>query len=336
MKRMLIQESERNEILSMHMIKEQTETTKAANATGEISPELGVLRKAIKAGCLKNGRILSNKEGTKYIYRATTRTGKQVDFLADMTYKFSDGVGGKWKCDKMTQVNASEILTNADNASKIASLKKEGWETLAELKVKGVNLTTLDKVYDTQTIGDVILYKIKGAVGDLTPGNSTKQFNEEQMAFINKYQKKGYEINPARVDRENMRPITAEELGAPSDLFPNGLTLYYNPNKQHNLDTTSTELGSDITNQSINRDACKQRVEQFYTAYSQRNSMVNDPATIIKAKNVVQACKDQYYPNKWGLVFSGKNKLNNYIEILSGDKDGGPGTIGSDKIFRLK
>ena len=334
MKRMLIQESERNEILSMHMIKEQTETTKAANATGELSPELGVLRKAVKAGCLKNGRILSNTAGTKYIYRATTRTGKQVDFLSDMTYKFSDGVGGKWKCDKMVQINAQTIATNADNKSKIDSLKQQGWKSKNELG--GVDLNTIDKVYDKVSIGDVVLYKIKGDVNDVTLNTGTADFNVKQKSFIDEFTGKGYELNPERVKRTKMVAVTAKELGAPDDLFPNGLTLYYDPNKQGAIDgKDQTVLGGVLANQSVDRQACRKNVEDYFRSFKQKYSVVVDNATIYKAKRIVQACKDQYYPNKWGIL-GGANKLNGYLEVLSGVKEGGPTSYGDDSMWRLK
>jgi hypothetical protein len=332
MKRMLIQESERNEILSMHsVIKEQTETPKA---TGELSPELKVLRKAIKAGCLKNGKILSNKDLTKYIYRATTKSGKQVDFSADMTYKFSDGVGGKWKCDKMDQISAAEITTTADNNSKVNSLKKQGWKTKDELV--GVDLNTIDQVYDKQTIGDVVLYKIRGNVNDLTLDTGTSGFNQDQRAFIDEYTGKGYELNPSRVQRTKMVPVTAKDLGAPDDLFPNGLTLYYDPNKQHGIEgKDQTVLGGVLANQSVDRQACRKNVEDYFNSFKQKYSVVVDNPTIYKAKRIVQACKDQYYPNKWGIL-GGGNKLNNYLEILSGVKEGGPTSYGDDSMWRLK
>ena len=295
MKRMLIQDSERNEILSMHsVIKEQTETPKA---TGEISPELGLLRKAIRAGCLKNGRILSNKEATKYIYRATTKSGKQVDFFTDMTYKFSDGVGGKWKCDKMNQISAAEITTTADNTSKVNSLKKQGWKTKDELV--GVDLNTIDQVYDKKIIGDVILYKIKGNVNDLTLDTGTSGFNQDQRAFIDEYTSKGYELNPSRVQRTKMVAVTAKDLGAPDDLFPNGLTLYYDPNKQHGIEgKDQTVLGGVLANQSVDRQACRKNVVDYFNSFKQKYSVVVDNPTIYKAKRIVQACKDQYYPNR--------------------------------------
>jgi hypothetical protein len=330
MKRLLIQESERNEILSKHkVIKEQTDK----KATGEISPEVGVLRKAIKAGCLKNGRILSNLEETKYIYRATTRSGKQVDFLPNMTYKFSDGVGGKWKCDKMVQINAQTIATNADNSSKISSLKQQGWKLKNELI--GVDLNTIDKVYDKQMIGDVVLYKLKVDTGDLTPGGSTVDFDQKQKAFIDEFIAKGYELNPELTKRDNMVAVSAKELGAPDSLFPNGLTLYYNPNKQSGITRQqSSVLGDVLKNQSINRQACRKNVDDYYNAFKRKYSVVVDNSTIYKAKRIVQACKDEHY-GKWG-VAGGGNRLDNYLDILSGVKEGGPTTYGDDSMWRLK
>lgn len=324
MKRMLIQESERNQILSMHgMINEQDST----------DPSLQLLRKAIKAGCLKNGKILSNKDATKYIYRATTRSGKQVDFLSDMTYKFSDGVGGKWKCDKMAQIDAQTIITNTDNTSKVATLKTQGWKTKNELV--GVDLNTIDSVYDKKTIGDVTLYKLKVNTGDLTSGGSTADFNEKQQAFLNDFIAKGYVLNPDLTKRDNMYAVTAKELGAPDSLFPNGLTLYYNPNNQSSIKGQDTSvLGDVLANQSINRQACRKNVDDYFNAFKRKYSVVVDNSTIYKAKRIVQACKDEHY-GKWG-VAGGGNRLDNYLDILSGVKEGGPMSYGDDSMWRLK
>jgi len=324
MKRMLIQESERNQILSMHgMINEQDST----------DPSLQLLRKAIKAGCLKNGKILSNKDATKYIYRATTRSGKQVDFLSDMTYKFSDGVGGKWKCDKMAQIDAQAIITNTDNTSKVATLKTQGWKTKNELV--GVDLNTIDSVYDKKTIGDVTLYKLKVDTGDLTPGGSTADFNQKQLAFLDEFRAKGYVLNPDLTKRDNMVAVTAKELGAPDSLFPNGLTLYYNPNNQSSIKGQDTSvLGDVLANQSINRQACRKNVDDYFNAFKRKYSVVVDNSTIYKAKRIVQACKDEHY-GKWG-VAGGGNRLDNYLDILSGVKEGGPMSYGDDSIWRLK
>jgi len=69
---------------------------------GDINSQEATLRKAEKDKCLKNGRLLTNANRSKFVYRATTKSGKEVDFFADMTYKFKDGSkSGKWACPEM-------------------------------------------------------------------------------------------------------------------------------------------------------------------------------------------------------------------------------------------
>lgn len=137
MKNNLISESEVKEILSMHKsLKEQDEKKISLDVTSDLVK----LRKAITAGCLKNGKILTNANQSKYVYRATSKTGKTVDFTADMNYKFGDGSkSGKWKCDEIAQMEASAqtaALISAqvektkldDNQTKVLELlKPKGW-----------------------------------------------------------------------------------------------------------------------------------------------------------------------------------------------------------------
>ena len=73
-------------------------------AYSQSNTELQILQAAIDAGCLKNGKILTTTNRSKFIYRATTKSGKEVDFLADMSYKFRDGSkSGKWSCSELNE-----------------------------------------------------------------------------------------------------------------------------------------------------------------------------------------------------------------------------------------
>ena len=166
MKQFLIEEeSQKKNILSMHksLMKEQTK------ATGELSPEEGLSRKAISAGCLKNGSLKRQKSTGKLYYKkeSTKQVGKFVRFFPDMTFAFEDGSRkGKWVCPQLANATATEITTQqttADNESKIATEIKKGWKKLETLRAEGVDLTTLDKVYDTQVVGNVTLYRPKGS-----------------------------------------------------------------------------------------------------------------------------------------------------------------------------
>lgn len=126
MKKNLIIESEVSQILSMHKsLKEQDEKKNTLDTTSDLVK----LRKAITAGCLKEGRILTNPDQTKYVYRATSESGKTVDFTADMNYKFTDGSkSGKWKCDEIGKIEQKKSTSLNDNQRKVLEdLGKHGW-----------------------------------------------------------------------------------------------------------------------------------------------------------------------------------------------------------------
>ena len=340
MEKFLIEESEKAKILSMHkaLMKEQksSEEIEEQDVKGGINSEEDTLRKAVKAGCLKNGKILTNANRSKFVYRATTKSGKEVDFLADMSYKFKDGSkSGKWACPEMATQAAAAAQTTADNESMIATELKKGWKKLETLKAEGVDLTTLNQVYDTKTIGNVVLYKPKGASTTFTPGTSTAEFNADQQSFVDRFVQKGYKLNPTRIEQSTLVKVTDKELGAPTDLFPNGLVMWYDPNKQSEIKGRDGSVLADILdNQSVDRNVCRKNVEDYFKSFKRKNSIVIDPATINKAKRIVQACKDEHY-GKWGIA-GGGNKLDGYLDILSGNKEGGPTSYGDDSIWRIK
>lgn len=336
MKRQLIDDAEKNQILEMH----KTSMIEQANLPEKNeSPELSLLRKAISAGCLKQGRILTNSNRSQYVYRATTKSGKEVDFFANMSYKFRDGSKtGKWACPQLANIAAEEEKARQEasiNKSKIETELKKGWKTLDTLRSEGVDLTTLDNVYEKKVIGNVTLYRPRGSSTTFTPGTSTSDFNANQESFINKFIAKGYVLNPTRIQQSTMVKVTDKELGAPEDLFPNGLVMWYDPNKQSDIRRREgSVLGDILDNQSINRNVCRKNIKDYYESFKRRNSIVIDPATINKAKRIVQACKDQHY-GKWGIGGQGK-KLDEYLDILSGNKEGGPTSYGSDSSWRIK
>jgi hypothetical protein len=347
MEKYFIEESEKNEILSMHkaLMKEQSskEEVDEQDPKGGINSEEDMLRKAIKAGCLKSGKLLTNANRSKFVYRATTKSGKEVDFSADMSYKFKDGSGsGKWACPQLATAAAAEVAaqqtaaqTSADNESKIQTELKKGWKKLETLRAEGVDLTTLDKVYDTQVIGNVTLYRPKGSSTTFTAGTSTKDFNQDQQSFVDNFTAKGYKLNPTRLEQSTLVKITDKELGAPADLFPNGLVMWYDPNKQSDIrGRDGSVLGSILDNQSVDRNVCRKNIDDYFKSFQRKNSIVIDPATINKAKRIVQACKDEHY-GKWG-VAGGGNRIDNYLDILSGNKEGGPTSYGDDSIWRIK
>jgi hypothetical protein len=127
-------------------------------------------------------------------------------------------------------------------------------------------------------------------------------FNQDQLDFIDRFTQKGYKLNPTRIEQMNLVKVTGEQLGAPADLFPNGLVMWYDANQQSAIGGREDSVVSDIlNNQSIDRNACRKNIEDFYELYRRRNSAQVDSATIDRARRIVQACKDEHY-GKWGIA----------------------------------
>ena len=110
---------------------------------------------------------------------------------------------------------------------------------------------------------------------------------------------------------------------------------YIDPNQQSTLRRRDSILSDILDNQSVNKSVCRKNIRDFYTSFQQKNSIVVDPTTIAQAKRVVQACKDQHY-GKFGMLGRGGQNIDNMLDILSGRKEGGPLTQGSDSMWRIK
>ncbi len=317
-------------------MKEQTSDSSAANSDADLQK----LRNLISVGCLADGSLKKRESTGEVFYRkqSVKQPSKQIDFYANMTYKFTDGSkSGKWICPELASLETSQAAsqqTATDIESKIATEIKKGWKKLETLKAEGVDLTTLDKVFDKIVIGNVALFRPKGDVSTFTSNTSIAQFNQDQLDFIDRFTQKGYKLNPTRIEQYNLVKVTGEQLGAPADLFPNGLVMWYDPNQQSEIrGGEESILGDILDNQSIDRTACRKNIEDFYELYRRRNSAQVDPATVDRARRIVQACKDEHY-GKWGIV--GGNKFDGILDLLSGSKQGGPGTQGPSSIFRIK
>jgi hypothetical protein len=305
------------------------------------------LEKFLSDGCVKIGTIVSMQSTNPSLQFAIKQESSRTP--GKFRYLFADNRVGafnengkfefnpsKFSCRGVQQSAAASVTATqqSETDSKIATEMKKGWKKLETLKDEGVDLTTLNQVFDKQVIGNVALFRPKGDVSTFTSNTSIAQFNQDQLDFIDRFTQKGYKLNPTRIEQMNLIKVTGEQLGAPSDLFPNGLVMWYDANQQSSIRGREDSVLSDILdNQSINRNACRKNIEDFYELYRRRNSAQVDPATIDRARRVVQACKDEHY-GKWGII--GGNKFDDILDLLSGSKQGGPGTQGPSSIFRIK
>jgi hypothetical protein len=320
-------------ILEMHSKMKNNKLINEQESPAPKTDDFEFLGNAAKLGCFNpGGKRYRNKTTGKVFYRtlsARTPT-KTVDFYADMTYRFSDGSkSGKWQCP---QIETSR-QTDADNTSKIESLKKQNWKTRDELV--GVDLNTIDKVYDKRTVGNTVLYKQKDKTTEFTQGTSTDDFNEAQNKFILRFSGMGYTLTADTVNQGSLIKVTDKELGAPPNLFPDGLVMWYNPELRKDYNVKNDRVLDDIiTNQSIDRNVCRKNIKDYFESFRRRNSVVIDDASFTKVKQIVQACSDEHY-GKWGIA-GGGNRIDNYLDILSGNKEGGPTSYGDDSIWRIK
>lgn len=318
---------DRNEVKSILEMHSKMKNDKLINeqekeSTPSKISDFDFLGNAAKLGCFQPGGGRFTKKSTgKTFYRVASAQSptKMVEFYADMTYRFSDGSkSGKWQCPQIETSRQTEM----DNTSKVNSLKQQNWKTRDELV--GVDLNTIDKVYDKITVGNTVLYKRKDKTTEFTQNTSTEDVKAAQNKFILMFSGMGYTLTADTASQGSLIKVTDKELGAPPNLFPDGLVMWYNPQNQKDFKVKDSRVLDDIlNNQSIDRNVCRKNIKDYFESFRRRNSVVVDPASFTKVKQIVQACSDQHY-GKWGIA-GGGNTLDGYIDLLSGKSTGAGG-----------
>ena len=315
MKNNLINELEVKEILLMHKsLKEQDEK----KVSTDVTSDLVKLRKAIEAGCLKNGKLLTNANQTKYVYRATTKSGKGVDFTADMNYKFSDGSKtGKWKCDKIAQMAATATSTAAATAANVADtelVKQEGgWQEAKDIKTTRENLEN-PQLFEKKVVNGVTLYRAvisSGVTGGLTP---------EQIKVIKKYTDLGGKLRKD-LDAEEAQTWSSKVVYPAGTLFSQDLVMFFPPSNVRGTEggNVESQFNKAISNQTpSSKKDCKDTIEAYYEAWRTKKRI--EPNALLPMKEKVQACANEF-EGKWGGVLS---RIDDYVNMLKGNKEGGP------------
>jgi hypothetical protein len=303
------------------------------------------LRIAITSGCLKGGSLKRSKSTGNVFYRkpSAQEPGKEVDFFADMTFKFTDGSkSGKWKCDAIGASLANKEKTAADAASQektnaevkvatdanIENLKKEGgWKTYDEL----ISADTKENIanpamYDKKVVDGVTLYRRTSGKG-ITSG-----LDKRQQDVITQFKAKGAKLEN-EVTALEAKAWTRKLVSPKSEgLFSEDLYMYFPPNTVSNTDITTAfeDAVRDQTPESS--DDCKKAIEAYYMAFKKKKIFTDDVLTAMKEK--VQACKNEFY-GSWG-AFGGGKTIDGYLDMLSGKVSGGPSSYGDDSKWRLK
>jgi hypothetical protein len=356
MNKFIIEESEVKRILSMHkaLIKEQSPTT-AADVSKSIKDQLTVFT---TNGCVKNGKVVPMKTTNpqkQFAIRQENKIipGKVRYLFIDNTVGISDETGkfkflpNKWACDTgaiQNKSSAEQAAATAANNLSDALLKEkkenEGWMEYSELKDKGYSQLEAEQgKYATEQFklknGKVItLYKPKtGAV----MGAQQAGMTDEQREFIKKYELKNgkLKLTPAEQASQEYRQIEVPGSREVTGWENTGLRMWFNLEDIRNISGSASELKTTIENQQIEREECKDFVDEFFRGYEQDTDIPD--FEIVKRK--VQRCKSLYSPNprtgrksRWGIFSNQKNK----IDILSGLESGkGPSKAGQDAKWRL-
>ena len=256
---------------------------------------------------LTNGKLKRDSSKNIYFYRKPSATGTgDVDFFADMTYKFVDGSkSGKWKCEGLTTLANTTTQQATQQATVDTDIAREleqyGWKKRADIAVTD---TELSQLYQKHPKYD--LYKLKV--------NTAKQggYTPEQQAFINQWKtEKGYveKLTPEQLASGTYQKVNVQ---GSEQYFPGGLIMY-----------KPAEGVQD-------KKACRDKVKQYYDYWKTKREDIPQ-SQFDSLKSQVQACANQF-DGKWGGVFS---NVDNYIKTLRGGT-GGPLSYGEDAKWRLK
>jgi len=335
MKKMLIQEDEKSQILQKHQDfkKVLQENLKSLNRgliqeqlkTGVVSDQ--ILDGAIAAGCVTGGRVISYGGKPTYYKVATKDNGQKyiigdkllinADFTYDVLSKDNVKKGTyKWACPNMNA--ASE---------KVQKQSVEDLKTEYKTKYGAQEFTEL--TYKTKS-DDPTFYKKIPFKGVDTGFLYIPQFKKEFLATdVNDYAKgtpereildglvsQGYVLNPTPLQKTSFRQQKLDkdnpELGG---LFPNGIVVYIDPRGLFNKTSKDAEGKSLTMTGQINPKECKTLINQYWENY--RDDISGDAIEFNKMKAQVMACKRRYYPNRWGLLGLAGNQIDKKIDVLS-------------------
>mgnify|MGYP003648820889 CR=1 FL=1 len=151
-----------------------------------------------------------------------------------------------------------------------------------------------------------------------------------QQAFIKTYTDQGYVVNPEQIDfrtkkLKRVQPGEIPELESlfPKSLFPKGLNIYQDLTTiSGSTDTAFTERAASM---SKDVNTCKQLVEKFWKYYQEGEEGDLQDTLFLKLRTDVQSCL-KWYPKWDGLeggalgIGTGQNHLNNIIDVLTGKK----------------
>lgn len=317
-----ITQTDRESILEMHskmkkpLISEQVDTDLKTK-----------LNKILTDGCVKNGKIVSLQTTNPALQFAIKQESSKTP--GKFRYFFADGragmfdenkkfkfLPGKLDCTGVQQAAAAASLsaTTAANIADTNLLKKEGgWQEASEIKTTRENLEN-PQLFEKKVVNGVTLYR------SVISSGVTAGLTDEQIKVIKKYTDLGGKLRKD-LDAEEAQTWTSKVVYPAGTLFSEDLVMFFPPSNAIGADGGNVEqqFTNAISNQTpTSKRDCKDTIEAYYEAWRTKKRI--EPNTLLPMKEKVQACANEF-EGKWGGILS---RIDNYVDILRGDKEGGP------------
>ena len=153
-----------------------------------------------------------------------------------------------------------------------------------------------------------------------------------QKEFIKMLTDQGYIIDPTpgQIASNRLKPVQLGTIPKLEKYFPNGLNVYYDPTKRSESDVT--KYAERAAKMVASVDTCKTIIQTYWDDYSGGGEGDLTDTAFLDTKNQAQACANKYYPKWNGLkggilgIGDGQNHLNDIIDVLTGRKKDYKGT----------
>jgi hypothetical protein len=271
MKNFRITEEEVSNILSMHKVLMNEQMSKSVDVN---NPEYKVLIDGIKKNCLSGGKEILKDNNGKYYYRKPSikEPGKEIDFFADMTYKFVDGSkSGKWKCEGLIELNTVQDSSTQSDPKTLNANQLKVLEFIKPLRWSNTPVPT-DVEIDNGMFLKMDLSKDDGG------GVDYKNLTDQDVALAAKYYKY----------------FTG---------FTNGFFVYKKVGTQ-----TPTDIGKG-SRVEITIESCKMAIESLYNNMESPRSYPLENEDKNNYKNTAKICIEPANKGKFFGRFGLKSKV---------------------------
>jgi hypothetical protein len=313
MKRILINETEKNEILNQHKNFKKILEEKKTNLDKGLMIEQRV----------QDPIFLDKFTMSQVISKCVTNPAVKA---IRTTFKGKDGVE-KPAIKVVSGPDNVKIYTNEPNTN-FGGYNSYILNTTEDKILKGPMSWKCSKLYaedDAQSAAAKKAEEDKKAAEQAGMTFRQKEFTDGLVA-------QGYVINPSEweITSKRLEKQDIEKIPGLKDLFKNGLNVYFDPTKIQGSNIAAYKERAASMTPDVN--TCKDFVETFWDDYKGGGEGNLQDTQFVDVRNKVKACANKYYPKWNGLeggvlgIGSGQNHLNNIIDVLTGRKTDYKGT----------